>query len=175
MLAASTANQSAHDVFGMTEEIGALLDPSKLDHGGEREALPLEALQRAGELTTWLLEKHVGGDAEIRVQRTRHLTRKLALARQNFGHLGPAAKEWDQIPRREPTLLHTKAKGFNGTRIPDRHMPRLIELHEVGEHIQLIAVRGTEFRVHRRIDAGEGSLVVCLGADRSNGAHVTPR
>jgi hypothetical protein len=46
-------------------------------------------------------------------------------------------------------------------------MPSLIELHEVGEHIQLIAVRGTEFRVHKRIDAGEGSLVVCLGADRS--------
>src|SRR5262249_21499033 len=108
MLAASTANQSAHDVFGMTEEIGALLDPSKLDHGGEREALPLEALQRAGELTTWLLEKHVGGDAEIRVQRTRHLHRKLALARQNFGHLAPPAQQSDHIPPPQPPLLHPK-------------------------------------------------------------------
>src|SRR5262245_48450093 len=134
MLAASTAHQIPHDVFGMTEEIGALLDPPKLGHGGEREALPLDALEGAGQLNPWLLEEHVGGDAEIRVQRARHLHSKQALARQNFGNLGPAAKEWDQIPRREPTLLHTKANGFNGTRIPHWHMASLIELYEVGEH-----------------------------------------
>src|SRR2546423_2989737 len=140
MLSTSTADQITHDLFSMTEEIGSLRDPPTLGHGGEREALPLDTLQCAGQLTTWLLEKHVGGDAEIRVQRARHLHRERTLAGQDFGDLGPAAEERDQIPRREPPLLHTKAKGFNGARISHRHMPSLIELHEIGEHIQLIAV-----------------------------------
>src|SRR5438132_8038370 len=148
MLAASTANQIPHDVFGITEEIGALLDPPKLGHGGEREALPLDALEGAGQLNAWLLEEHVGGDTEIRVQRARHLHCEWTLTGQNFGNLGPAAKERDEIPRREPPLLHTKANGFNGAWIPHQHMPSLIEFHEVGEHIQLIAVGGAKFRVH---------------------------
>src|SRR5215831_1219065 len=117
MLAASTANQIPHDVFGMTEEIGSLLDPPKFDHGGEREALPLDALQGAGQLNPWLLEEHVGGDTEIRVQRARHLHRERTLTGQNFGNLGPAAEERDQIPRREAPLLHTKANGCNRARI----------------------------------------------------------
>src|SRR6266705_3546203 len=126
MLAARTADQIAHDLFGMIEEIGALRDPPTLGHGGEREALPLDTLQGAGQLTPWLLQEYVGGDAEIRVQRARHLQRERTLAGQDFGDLGPAAEERDQIPRREPPLLHTKAKGFNGARISHRHMPSLI-------------------------------------------------
>src|SRR6266567_3199584 len=113
MLSASTVNQIPHDLFSMTAEIGSFRDPPTLGHGGEREALPFNTLQGAGQLTPWLLQEHVGRDAEIRVQRTRHLHSERTLTGEDFGDLRPAPEQRDQIPRREPVLLHTKAKGCN--------------------------------------------------------------
>jgi hypothetical protein len=81
------------------------------------------------------------------VQAPDHWHRQWAAARQHFIDAVQAADHGFEIARRQPLLVHAEFDRLDRIGGIDRVVPRLVGLHQGGQHIQTIAVGCAQLRV----------------------------
>ena len=168
---AGSLDQSSDERFGLCRQIRHVRDPAALRQSLEGKPGPIDVRRRVIRRSLLPTQQHIRRNPQVFVERARHRHRDRPPAGQDLRDLRTAPDEWDQVAPLQPRLLHAKLDGGHRVGISHRLAPALIQFDEVGQHVELPAIRRFRFRVHDLVDPGERGLVVGFGPNRPDVGH----